>query len=371
MPLPKESPVEKALRGLAHVVYHYPRCVFYPTAILLLACVLYTVACLQFNTDRNALVGADKKYHRNFLEFTHEFQSQDDIVAVVESDDREKNRQFVERLAAKLEARSDVFTNVFYKGDLTMLGPKALLFLPEATLKDLRQTLRDYRPFIQNFSQATNLYSLFRLVNKQFLDASLRPTAEAEAEAESMIKALPALEGIVRQATDSLKRPGMPPSPGVTALFGGGEEAEQGQYIAYDHGRIYLVTMHALNDEIEFDAVQQLRALVEETRREVPGVNVGITGEPVLEYDEMSQSQRDTTLASIVALVLVVLIFVYAYRETGRPLKATWCLIVGIGFTLGFTTVTVGHLNILSITFVPMLIGLAIDFGVHLISRYE
>ena len=30
-----------------------------------------------------------------------------------------------------------------------------------------------------------------------------------------------------------------------------------------------------------------------------------------------------------------------------------------------------GHLNILSITLVPILIGLAIDFGVHLISRYE
>ncbi|MCW5558836.1 MAG: MMPL family transporter, partial [Verrucomicrobiae bacterium] len=35
------------------------------------------------------------------------------------------------------------------------------------------------------------------------------------------------------------------------------------------------------------------------------------------------------------------------------------------------TTATVGHLNILTITFVPMLIGLAIDFGIHLITRFE
>src|SRR5205814_1347380 len=34
-------------------------------------------------------------------------------------------------------------------------------------------------------------------------------------------------------------------------------------------------------------------------------------------------------------------------------------------------TATVGHLNILTVTFVPILIGLAIDYGVHLISRYE
>jgi hopanoid biosynthesis associated RND transporter like protein HpnN len=38
---------------------------------------------------------------------------------------------------------------------------------------------------------------------------------------------------------------------------------------------------------------------------------------------------------------------------------------------MAFTFLTVGHLNILTITFMPMLIGLAIDFGVHLITRYE
>ncbi len=52
-------------------------------------------------------------------------------------------------------------------------------------------------------------------------------------------------------------------------------------------------------------------------------------------------------------------------------MKATLCLLVGLGYTLAFTTLTVGHLNILTITFVPMLIGLAIDYAVHLITRYE
>jgi hopanoid biosynthesis associated RND transporter like protein HpnN len=65
------------------------------------------------------------------------------------------------------------------------------------------------------------------------------------------------------------------------------------------------------------------------------------------------------------------MIFIFGYHATGRPLKATVCLLVGLAYTMGFTTLTVGHLNILTITFVPILIGLAIDFGVHLITRYE
>src|SRR5262249_19110493 len=108
-----------------------------------------------------------------------------------------------------------------------------------------------------------------------------------------------------------------------------------------------------------------------ETQVEVPGVNVGITGEPVLEYDEMRQSQADSTVATVVALTLSALIFIFAYRETGRPLKAVLCLIIGLGYTLGYATLVVGHLNILTVTFLPILIGMAIDFGVHLITRYE
>ena len=111
--------------------------------------------------------------------------------------------------------------------------------------------------------------------------------------------------------------------------------------------------------------------VVARTQVEVPGLNVGLTGEPVLEIDEMHQSQTDSTIATIVSLIVVAMIFVYGYHETGRPLKATFCLLVGLAYSVGFTTLTVGHLNILTITFFPILIGLAIDFGVHLITRYE
>lgn len=357
----------RLLRGLTDVVYRYPRLVFYPQVILFVVCVFYTVDRLQFDTSRDNLVGSDKKYHQNFLGFKKEFPGQDDLVAVVESEDMEKNRQFVERLGARLEAETNVFTDVLYNNDLKLLGRKALLFLPDQDLLEFRKTLKEYRPFIQSFSQATNLNALFRLVNRQFRTA--RP--EQNQENESMMKALPALQRIVEQATDSLRRPGTPPAPGMNALFGAGREAEERQYITFNVGRIFLVTAHARGENLNARAVKRLRELAGQTQVEVPGINVGITGEPVLEFDEMLQSQHDTTVASVVSLILVGFIFVYAYRETGRPIKATACLIVGLGYTMGYTTLTVGHLNILTITFVPMLIGLAIDFGVHLITRYE
>ncbi|MEO8427006.1 MAG: MMPL family transporter, partial [Verrucomicrobiota bacterium] len=385
MALPTDSFSVRLLGRLAHAVYHRPNWFLYPQIFLFVCCVAYTAFNLEFSTKRRDLVGANKKYHQNFLRFKEEFPGQDDLAVLVESEGREKNRQFVERLGARLEAEPNLFADIFYRNDLKMLGTNALLFADEASLTELNKTLKEYRPFIEKFAKATNLVSLFDFVNRQFRTAP-RPAKtipesqstrtgpagpQQSNEIDAMIKALPALERIIRQAGDSLVRTGTPPSPGINALFGRAEETEQQIYLTFARGRIYLVSAHAPTEQLNFPALERLRVLVRETQVEVPGVNAAIIGEPVLEYDEMQQSKKDTTLATVVSLVLCALIFIYGYQETGRPVKATICLIIGLGYTMGFTTLVVGHLNILTITFAPMLIGMAIDFGVHLVTRYE
>jgi hypothetical protein len=362
------SLVVRALRGLADLLYRYPRAFFYPQAVLFLVAVLYTVLRLEFDTNRNHLVGEDKKYHQAYLKYKRDFAAQDELVAIVESGAIEKNRQFVERLGARLERETNLFTDVFYKGDLKMMGPKALLFVTNETiLVEMAQRLQEAQPMLRNFAQVTNLNALFRMVISQFRGAARNGAAEPD----GVLQALPALGRMADQAADALSRPGTPPSPGITALFGGGEQAEQDLYITFASNRLYLVTARARSDALNGPAVERLRELLAETRGEVPGVNVGLTGGPVLEVDEMAQSQKDTTVAAVLALVLCAVVFGFGYQETGRPVKATACLLVGLAYTFGFATLAIGHLNILTITFLPILIGLAIDFGIHLVSRYE
>lgn len=379
--LTDDSYFARSLAWLARTVFRYRHAVIWTQAVLFVLSILYTVKYLQFDTNRDNLVGQNEKYQHAFLAYKKEFPQQDDLAVVVESENQEKNRQFIERLGAKVEAETKYFTNIIYNNDLKMLGSKALLFVPETNLVDLRDQLRDYMPFVQKFSQTTNLVSFFDLINTQFRTAS----RETNAQTQSLVSALPALERILSQAKDSLHRSGTPPSPGVTALFDPSGTAETNIYVTYDAGRIFVLSAQPKSiapladpiktgqaqDDFDGECVQKLRSLVAKTRAEVPGVNAEVTGMPVLDYDEMVQSQKDTTLASIVSLILCALIFIYGYNETGRPIKATICLIVGLAYTVAFATLVIGHLNILTITFVPMLVGLAIDFGVHLITRYE
>ena len=365
--LSADSFLARRLRQLAKGVCRHPHWFFWPQVILFGLGVAYTVRYLKADMNRDNLVGPNQKYHQNYLAFQKEFPQPDDMVVVVESDDIEKNRQFAERIGAKLEAETNLFRDVFFQQSLAMMGKEALQFAATNNLAEMRDTLRTARPFITEFSKTTNLVSLFDQVNLAFRTAK----QEDNAENQSLVKSLPALERLVTQASGALLRPGTPPSPNVITLLDSSDEAVLSSYLTFHHGQIFVVTCHAPNDDLTDEVVERLRVLVRETKLEVPGVNVGITGEPVLDYDEMTQSQKDTTVASVVSLLLCAIIFIYGYNETGRPIKATICLVVGLGYTLAFTTLTVGHLNILTITFVPMLIGLAIDYAVHLITRYE
>ena len=366
MQTPDIHPMERLLHRLAAAIARYRAWFIYPQLALLAVCLIYTSRNLELQTNPDDLVSTGEDYVRHWQELEQEFEIQEDLVTLVESDDLEKNRQFVERLGARLEAETNLFRNVYYKRDLRALGSKGLLFLSQEQLEASRRGLSDYQELIGTFTGVTNLASLFIEV-----DQRMRSTEEAEAAGHPLIAAVPALRRIVDQAVDSLNRPGIPPSPGLTTLFASGTETVPGDYLQFGEGRFYVVTCSTPDESRDQEAIFRLRELVTETQMEVSGVNVGVTGQPVLRYEEMRQARGDTTLASWVALSIVALTFILCYNEVKRPLKATACLVVGIGYTLGFTTLTIGHLNLLTITFIPILIGLAIDFGVHLITRFE
>jgi len=87
--------------------------------------------------------------------------------------------------------------------------------------------------------------------------------------------------------------------------------------------------------------------------------------------DEMVSSQRDTALATVLSLISVGLLYIAIFWEVWSPLRVQITLQLAICWSLGWATLTVGHLNILSVSFAPILIGLADNLGIHLAARYS
>src|SRR5262249_36953828 len=139
-------------------------------------------------------------------------------------------------------------------------------------------------------------------------------------------------------------------------------------------GHLAFLLVRPLKEAGSFTAalrsVSAIREVVAATRAETPAVEIGLTGMPVLETDEMVAAERDTRPASWLAVGGVALLFLVVYRGVAYPLLTIAPLLTGTAWALGWLTLTVGHLNILSATFAVMLVGMG-DYGVLWVMRYE
>jgi predicted RND superfamily exporter protein len=85
---------------------------------------------------------------------------------------------------------------------------------------------------------------------------------------------------------------------------------------------------------------------------------------------ENKMMSRDLTLASGIALILAIGLITFATRRATAILFIGVPLVIGVILTLAVATIIVGHLNLVSGFLVAALVGLGIDFGIHLYLRF-
>ena len=145
-------------------------------------------------------------------------------------------------------------------------------------------------------------------------------------------------------------------------------------YLFSNDGQLALLLVRPLKDDDSFTfdqkSIDALRELLVQIKPRYPGLEFGLTGLPVLENDEMVASQNDSNLASWLALAGVALLYLVVYRGWRYPFMTVAALLVGTAWALGWLTLTVGHLNILSSAFAVMLIGMG-DYGVLWVTRFS
>ena len=153
--------------------------------------------------------------------------------------------------------------------------------------------------------------------------------------------------------------------------------ADACRYLLLNDGRIGLVTLRFVQKATEVenfaqntDAVEALRAIVARAKARFPAVQIGLTGLPVMENDEMRLSQSAMTTVTFLSLGGVFLVLVAGFGGLRHSVLATVALVLGTIWTVGYTTVTVGYLNILSIAFGSILMGLGINYGIYYVARY-
>ena len=385
------SLVPRLLVGLVALVCRFPVVVLGIAAVTVAVSVWAASTRLQYRTQRDELISPDKECQQRWRRYLNEFGQDDDMVVVVRGSGpaaRARMMGALEALAGQVRKQPKLFDRLFYKVDLRHLSNRALMFLPPKRIAEIQQDLQRMQPLLSGGRVAWHLFTLQSLLDeaakrlKQLEPGQPLPADDAQF--------LTQLLAIARSARSSLSdaqeyrnpwaalagdKSAQPAPRGNSTESAATEEMlTRPQFFFSGDGALAFLLVRPVKEAGSFTAakksVDAMRAVVASVRPGFPEVEFGLTGLPVLETNEMEAAERDTRAASWLAIAGVTLLFFVVYRGLRYPLVTIATLLVGTSWALGWLTLTVGHLNILSATFAVMLIGMG-DYGVLWVMRYE
>ena len=365
--------VDRCLHGWAKRIVHRRQRVLWIVLLLVVVCGGVTAARLVIRNNTLDLIRKDSPVFQKYLAYMEEFDVRDEIVVVLKSDRLKDSRDAANALAVKLNQEKGL-DRVYYRHDFSPMSDRLLLLADEERLIGIRRQMEELATLVKGNKQALNLNGILGEASAKFNDPYLRKSSnwqEFIPFIEEFVRNLKRLAKDLETPANAVEKKGL----GELSEF----EADllKNEYLSLgEDGRTILMLLRPTKEEQKSatpftGVIQRVRKVVQETQVEFPKVAIGVTGEPVLLDDELRQSESDMKIATLITLTLITIMFFFAYGEISRPLLALVALLASVVVTLGITSVTIGHLNIISQAFIVMLLGLGIDFGIQILGRYE
>ncbi|MDC9729381.1 MAG: MMPL family transporter [Methyloprofundus sp.] len=344
--------LEKALSWWSKKILRFSWLVITLFIAVSAASVHYTINNLGINTDTSTLLSQDLPFQKNRIRWEKEFpQDADTILFVVESPTAEQTSIAANSLQNSLNANQQLFEFVYIPDDNDFLKQQGLLYLEIDELDDLATKLADAQPFIGHLSQNYHLRGLLDILGTALentdsglpldlnpllteIDQSLLAVQSQETHFLSWQKLLDVNQSSDRNTLRSIV------SAKPIANF---------------------KNLQPAKESLDF-----AREIIQQIQLKDPQISIRMTGKIALAEDEMRVLAEDTVYSGLFALSLVIIVLLLALRSIKIVLCTLAVLIVGLILTAGFATLAVGHLNVLSVAFAILYIGLGVDFAIHI-----
>jgi len=365
------SLLRDALRSLTRFVSRRPKITLSLVVLLACASAVFTVRYLDFRTERADLIDPNTPFQRRWMSYTESFGDAADIIVVVEADNPETIKQVLDDLGSRMVKESDLFTNVLYKIEPGRLPNKGLQYLNPEQLEAGLERFAEFSPVLQGRWELVKIASLFARLRYQIESPSKNASPD---ELKPLLRHAKLLTSSMARYLED-RNDFQSPWPDILPLDPRKrEEAKQVIYLLNDQGTMGFLKAFPAEKATGFNgasaSIDRLRELIADVSASHPSATIGVTGIPVLENDEMRRSQQDMLKASMISFLGVGLLLCLGFRGVRHPMLSLLMLVIGTSWAFGYATLVIGHLNILSVSFAVILIGLGIDFGIHYLARY-
>lgn len=297
-----------------------------------------------------------------FNNIIEKYSSASTIVVVVKGEEG-RIKTFADRLAPEVEQLTQWIRRVDYQFETDFLADHGFMLVKEKDLKDQVDIYGDL-----------NLIPLLTAINDNFEkeyiedDESLS-SREKEDEAIGYLDGLEYWLGTIREYVSSEIDPGAVRAQTAVDRFLVGDP----YYLNIDKNML-LVIIHPNFPTTEtvkgVECVNHIDNVLTDLMTDFPGVEAGLTGTLTLMRDEMEAMTGDMFITTILAILLILVLFVFSFRIWTAPLLAGITLIIGIIWASIFAALSVHTLNLMTSMFAVVLAGLGIDFSIHIISLY-
>lgn len=142
----------------------------------------------------------------------------------------------------------------------------------------------------------------------------------------------------------------------------------------YADGNMTMITVQPSFDILDLEylepGVEAVENVIADVLEAYPDAKIGVTGMHVVARDETVSIESDSSLTTVIALVLILILLYVAFRSFSAPLLAFLPLIIGIVWTIGLSKLFIGRLNMITAFSAAMLLGLGIDYAIHMYTSY-
>jgi len=371
-PPPLEEWLGALLSRWAEASGRYRAPIGFGAGLILLLSLGWTWTHLGIRSETEALFPEDLPFQVRDAQFMEAFPAlHENIVLVVEGPTAESTREATLQLAAALAAQPRLFPRVHLPA-APFFEENGLLYASVEELDELADRLARLQPLLAGLIEDESLRGLMNQTRRALESLRLDPLSEVDLApvlgriAEALRSRLARGAGIPgTQRSDAAE---LQESLDWSALVDWGESSgASGRRVIHVQPALDYGSMAAAAGAIlRIRTVGRELGLTPER-----DYRLRMTGDLVLNFDEMSLLQTQVAWAGVGSFVIVTLLLYLALRSTRLVLATVASLLFGLGVTAGFATLAIGHLNMISVAFAVLFIGLGVDFGLHLCMRFQ
>jgi len=143
--------------------------------------------------------------------------------------------------------------------------------------------------------------------------------------------------------------------------------------LSYDKKALLLMAIPnftLMDRDLLMEGANGVQELLDDMQRDFPNVKAGLTGDVARERDEQVYAAQSFGNSTLIALVFILILLMVSFRMWVAPVLAVVNLIVGLIWGMGTAWLAVGQLNMVTSMMSVVLLGLGIDFSIHLISGF-